>query len=158
VVAVKKYGAFITSCTANLPPEGRKAVAIATDSTPAKGTWKAFSMPHIAHLDYLTAKSQRLFGWVDDIAYTRMWPLALLHFAGVDIILVDYISRTAEWMLTEARLRQGNTKTASAATGTSVANSAHSGPELPEHGEVEHAPDAVHHIATHSYHNQASTV
>jgi hypothetical protein len=32
VVAVKKYGAFITSCTAHLPPGGRKAIAIATDS------------------------------------------------------------------------------------------------------------------------------
>ena len=102
----EKYGKFITTCTTNYAADGIAKVALATDSTVSHGSWKVFRLPHIANFDYLNAKAMRMFSWVDKISYTRLWPMALLHFPGELITLPDFVSRTALFFFEQARKRR----------------------------------------------------
>ena len=104
--AVLRYGKIITTATADYPEDGMSKVALATDSTVSQGKWKTFKMPHIANFDYLNAKAMRLYSWLDQIAFTRLWPMVLLHFPGELITLLDFVSRTALFFFEEAKRRK----------------------------------------------------
>ena len=91
----------------------------------SQGKWKIFKMPHIANFDYLNAKAMRLYSWLDQIAFTRLWPMVLLHFPGELITLLDFVSRTALFFFEEAKRRRSV-----ALNGEHVALSA---PAMPRH-------------------------
>ena len=41
--------------------------------------------------------------WLDQITFTRLWPMVLLHFPGELITLLDFVSRTALFFFEEAK-------------------------------------------------------
>ena len=100
-----KHSKFITSCTARFPVDGPPKIAIATDSRPALGKWKIMRMPHLQKLDFLQIKVQRMLGWIEDTQIMRTWPVCWMHMDGELILVIDFISRMAEFMLDEVDRR-----------------------------------------------------
>ena len=103
---VLRYGKIITTAIVDYPEDGMSKVALATDSTVSQGKWEIFKTPHIANFDYLNAKAMRLYSWLDQIAFTRLWPMVLLHVSGELTTLLDFVSRTALFFSEEAKRRR----------------------------------------------------
>ena len=165
--AALRYGKIITTATADYPEDGVSKVALATDSTVSQGKWKIFKMPHIANFDYLNAKAMRLYSWLDQIAFTRLWPMVLLHFPGELITLLDFVSRTALFFFEEAKRRRSvalnGEHVALSASAQVLKQSINRGDlrrsvaPVPEEAfccsDVHLASSETWHVAVHSYHD-----
>ena len=44
-------------------------------------------------------KAQRMLGWIEDTQIMRTWPVCWMHMEGENILVIDFISRMAEFML-----------------------------------------------------------
>ena len=85
--------------------DGPPKIAIATDSMPALGKWKIMRMPHLQKLDLLQTKVHRMLGWIEDTHIIRTWLVYWMHMDGELILVIDFISKMAEFMLDEVDRR-----------------------------------------------------
>ena len=62
-------------------------------------------MAHLAKYDFLQIKAQRMLGWIEDTQIMHTWPICWMHMKGENILVIDFISRMAEFMLDEVDRR-----------------------------------------------------